>query len=105
MNGGSVSFKLTGNNATKCNQCQWIMNFKPGLFTGTDIDGKYRIVSVLGQGGMGTVYRLSFTLGKTFALKVTNFEKTLQIPIPTQIFRFKRERKRLLRSIIPTLSW
>jgi len=25
---------------------------KPGLFTGTDIDGKYRIVSVLGQGGM-----------------------------------------------------
>lgn len=44
---------------------------------GTVIDGKYRIDSQLGEGGMGKVYAVThLQLKKSFALKVMSFENT-----------------------------
>ena len=38
---------------------------------GTSVDGRYEVLSVLGEGGMGTVYEVRHaTLGRRFALKV-----------------------------------
>jgi eukaryotic-like serine/threonine-protein kinase len=57
----------------------------PGLVLGE----RYRIEDVIGQGGMGTVYRAQhLTLGKTFAVKVL---KTLHSARPDFVARFQRE--------------
>lgn len=57
----------------------------PGLVLGE----RYRIEGVIGQGGMGTVYRAQhLTLGKTFAVKVL---KTVHTARPDFVARFQRE--------------
>jgi serine/threonine protein kinase len=57
----------------------------PGLVLGE----RYRIEEVIGQGGMGTVYRAQhLTLGKTFAVKVL---KTVHTARPDFVARFQRE--------------
>jgi serine/threonine protein kinase len=56
---------------------------------GTVLGERYRIEEVIGQGGMGTVYRAQhLTLGKTFAVKVL---KTLHTARPDFVARFQRE--------------
>src|SRR5881409_764336 len=59
------------------------------LLVGEILDGKYRIESVLGSGGMGTVYRATrLLIGDTVALKVLRPETTSD---PQAIERFRRE--------------
>jgi eukaryotic-like serine/threonine-protein kinase len=61
---------------------------------GTIIDGKYRVESLMGQGGMGKVFRVThLQLNKTFALKLMNFNQT--DTDPNRIARFKREAEAL----------
>src|SRR5687767_5849968 len=57
---------------------------------GTIIDGKYRIDSQLGEGGMGKVYSVThLQLKKSFALKLMSFENvSSDHNLPA---RFKRE--------------
>ncbi|MBX7218456.1 MAG: protein kinase [Blastocatellia bacterium] len=64
---------------------------------GTVIDGKYRIDSLIGKGGMGKVYKAThLQLNKVFALKIMHFERTatsgsVESTANSQIVRFKRE--------------
>lgn len=63
---------------------------------GMIIDGKYRVESLMGQGGMGKVFRVThLQLNKTFALKLMNFSQTDNDP--NRIARFKREAEALAR--------
>lgn len=59
------------------------------LPSGLVLGERYRIEDVIGQGGMGTVYRAQhLTLGKTFAVKVL---KTVHSARPDFVARFQRE--------------
>ncbi len=59
------------------------------LAPGTVLGERYRIEEVIGQGGMGTVYRAQhLTLGKTFAVKVL---KGMHSARPDFVARFQRE--------------
>jgi Protein kinase domain/PEGA domain len=59
------------------------------LPSGLVLGERYRIEGVIGQGGMGTVYRAQhLTLGKTFAVKVL---KTVHSARPDFVARFQRE--------------
>jgi serine/threonine-protein kinase len=61
---------------------------------GTTIDGKYRIDSLMGKGGMGKVFRVThLQLNKTFALKLMNFNP--EDADPNRLARFKREAEAL----------
>ncbi|MBL8148418.1 MAG: protein kinase [Blastocatellia bacterium] len=61
---------------------------------GTIIDGKYRVESVLGEGGMGKVFRVThIQLEKTFALKLMHFDP--HDNDPNKLVRFKREAETL----------
>lgn len=62
----------------------------PGpLAPGTQLGKRYRIESILGEGGMGAVYRAhDRELNRTVALKVIRPELTTR---PTAVERFKRE--------------
>lgn len=63
----------------------------PDPLVGTIIDRRYQVVQVLGEGGMGTVYRVRHTiLGRQFALKVLKRELSSDPELPT---RFIREAK------------
>ncbi|MDH4281969.1 MAG: serine/threonine protein kinase, partial [Myxococcales bacterium] len=56
---------------------------------GRTIDGRYRVDAVLGEGGMGLVYRVTHTrLNKPLAMKVLRRENTRD---PEVIARFRRE--------------
>lgn len=56
---------------------------------GTTIDGKYRIESILGEGGMGTVYLSTrLMIGDTVAVKILHSQ---QVSNPQAIERFRRE--------------
>ncbi|MGO9764414.1 MAG: protein kinase domain-containing protein [Myxococcaceae bacterium] len=56
---------------------------------GTVLGERYRIEEVIGQGGMGTVYRAQhLALGKTFAVKVL---KAMHSARPDFVARFQRE--------------
>src|SRR5258706_16416747 len=56
---------------------------------GTEVAGRYRILSLVGQGGMGTVYRAEHLhLRKVFALKVLQLRN---IDRPEVAARFERE--------------
>ncbi len=73
---------------------------------GDVIDEKYRIDSLLGEGGMGKVFRVThIKLDKTFALKLMHFN---QSTTPTeagenQILRFKREAEVLAKITHPNV--
>jgi serine/threonine protein kinase len=61
----------------------------PLLPPGTVLGERYRIEEMIGQGGMGTVYRAQhLTLGKTFAVKVL---KAMHTARPDFVARFQRE--------------
>jgi len=69
---------------------------------GTIIDGKYQVTTLLGEGGMGKVFRVNhINLGKTFALKLMSFSiaepqaKELQPVDSNRLIRFKREAEAL----------
>lgn len=56
---------------------------------GKTIDGKYRIESILGEGGMGTVYLSTrLMIGDTVAVKILH---SAQVSDPQAIERFRRE--------------
>lgn len=56
---------------------------------GSLIGGRYRVESVLGQGGMGAVYRVQhLTIRKNMAIKVLSRK---MMSIPTVVARFERE--------------
>ncbi|MEW6731609.1 MAG: bifunctional serine/threonine-protein kinase/formylglycine-generating enzyme family protein [Acidobacteriota bacterium] len=57
---------------------------------GTVIDGKYRVESLIGKGGMGWVFRVTnLQLNNTLALKLIDLTKTDNAT--SRIYRFKRE--------------
>ncbi|HVY48703.1 MAG TPA: serine/threonine-protein kinase, partial [Minicystis sp.] len=59
-------------------------------FIGKVVDGRYEVVSVLGEGGMGTIYEVRHaTLGRRFALKVLRRD----IADPELVARFIQEAK------------
>ncbi|MEW6736542.1 MAG: serine/threonine-protein kinase, partial [Acidobacteriota bacterium] len=61
---------------------------------GTVIDGKYRVETLLGRGGMGKVYRVThMTLNKDFALKVVTFHSGKSEA--NHLIRFHREAEAL----------
>ncbi|MEW6731083.1 MAG: bifunctional serine/threonine-protein kinase/formylglycine-generating enzyme family protein [Acidobacteriota bacterium] len=61
---------------------------------GTIIDNKYRIESLLGEGGMGRVYRVThIQLDKIFALKLMHFNQS--DTDPNRMIRFRREAEAL----------
>lgn len=61
---------------------------------GDVIDNKYSIDSLMGEGGMGKVFRVKHTqLGKTFALKLMHLDRMEMDP--TLVAKFKREAKTL----------
>ncbi len=64
-----------------------------GLYAGRIIDGKYRLLSHLGSGGMGNVFAAEHVeLGKRFALKFLRSDATSK---PNAIKRFEREAQML----------
>ncbi|MEW6730601.1 MAG: bifunctional serine/threonine-protein kinase/formylglycine-generating enzyme family protein [Acidobacteriota bacterium] len=66
------------------------------LVSGTIIDGKYRVDSLMGRGGMGKVYRVThLQLNKIFALKLMTF--SVNDTDPSRVMRFKREAEALAR--------
>ncbi|MBI4748904.1 MAG: protein kinase [Acidobacteria bacterium] len=75
-------------NVLKCPKDQSDLAFSmPGT---TLIDGKYRILSCLGRGGMGTVYRAEHVhLGRQFAIKTVLPDFASRDP--TAIERFRQE--------------
>ena len=61
---------------------------RPGLI-GQTIDGRYRVEALLGEGGMGLVYRVTHTqLNKPLAIKVLRRENTHDEEV---LARFRRE--------------
>jgi serine/threonine-protein kinase len=62
----------------------------PGVqLVGTTISGRYKVESLLGTGGMGSVYLVQHThMRKRFALKILN-SQTAQVP--EMVARFERE--------------
>ena len=62
---------------------------KPEALIGTIIDGRYRVDAMLGEGGMGLVYRVEhIKLRKTLAIKVLRSENTRDQEV---LARFQRE--------------
>ncbi|MBI4854790.1 MAG: protein kinase [Acidobacteria bacterium] len=77
---------------------------------GTIIDGKYQITTLLGEGGMGKVFRVNhINLGKTFALKLMSFSasetssKELQQEDSNRLIRFRREAEALAKITHPNV--
>ena len=59
------------------------------LPTGTTVAGRYKVESLLGSGGMGSVYLVQHThMRKRFALKMLNAETSR---LPEMVARFERE--------------
>ncbi|MCS6884116.1 MAG: bifunctional serine/threonine-protein kinase/formylglycine-generating enzyme family protein [Acidobacteriota bacterium] len=72
---------------------------------GDIIEDKYRIDSLIGEGGMGKVFRVTHTkLDKTFALKLMHFDRDLKKEaLENQILRFKREAETLAKVTHPNI--
>ena len=74
------------------------------LTPGTLLQNRYRIVSLLGEGGMATVYRAYDTrLEREVALKVIRTELFGQAVIERILRRFEREAKALARLTHPNI--
>ncbi|MEW6732972.1 MAG: bifunctional serine/threonine-protein kinase/formylglycine-generating enzyme family protein [Acidobacteriota bacterium] len=72
------------------------------LTLGTIIDNKYRVESLMGQGGMGKVFRVThLQLNKTFALKLMSFDD--KDTDTNRVLRFKREAEALARIAHPNI--
>lgn len=80
-------------------------NIDNQLEIGSVLDGKYRIDDLLGQGGMGMVFRVTHVqLKKTFALKVMLFDKAKDdADRANRLARFKREAEVLARISHPNI--
>jgi len=69
---------------------------------GTEIEGKYRVDRLLGQGGMGKVFKVThLKLGKTFALKLMH--QAQATANPANLVRFEREAEALARVTHPNV--
>lgn len=75
------------------------------LEPGAVIDGKYRLDALIGQGGMGKVFRVThLQLNKTFALKVMLLDVARNADEQRQrLARFKREAEALARISHPNI--
>lgn len=75
---------------------------------GTIIDGKYKITTLLGEGGMGKVFRVTHVnLGKTFALKLMSFSSLdgglANSQDANRLVRFRREAEALAKISHPNV--
>ncbi|MBL8194877.1 MAG: SUMF1/EgtB/PvdO family nonheme iron enzyme [Blastocatellia bacterium] len=77
---------------------------------GTIIDGKYKITTLLGEGGMGKVFRVAHVnLGKTFALKLMSFSsldgesRLANSQDANRLVRFRREAEALAKISHPNV--
>ncbi|MFY9225015.1 MAG: hypothetical protein WAQ98_20240, partial [Blastocatellia bacterium] len=75
---------------------------------GTIIDGKYKITTLLGEGGMGKVFRVThINLGKTFALKLMSFSSLdgglANNQDANRLVRFRREAEALAKISHPNI--
>lgn len=69
---------------------------------GMIIDGKYRIESLMGKGGMGKVFKVThLQLNKTFAVKLMNFSPSDNDP--SRLARFRREAEALAKISHPNV--
>lgn len=69
---------------------------------GTQIEGKYRVDKLLGQGGMGKVFKVThLKLSKTFALKLMHPAQVTANP--ANLVRFEREAEALARITHPNV--
>jgi eukaryotic-like serine/threonine-protein kinase len=75
------------------------------LEIGTVIEGKYRIDDLIGQGGMGKVFRVThLQLNKVFALKVMLFDRAKsETEQANRLARFRRESEALARVSHPNI--
>jgi eukaryotic-like serine/threonine-protein kinase len=80
-------------------------NLENQLEIGSVLDGKYRIDDLLGQGGMGMVFRVTHVqLKKTFALKVMLFDQAKdEADRANRLARFRREAEVLARISHPNI--
>ncbi|MBK7992043.1 MAG: protein kinase [Blastocatellia bacterium] len=74
------------------------------LSIGTVINEKYRIEALIGEGGMGKVFRVShLELNKTFALKLMKFDSSNIGSGSARVSRFRREASTLARLSHPNI--
>jgi serine/threonine protein kinase len=76
-----------------------------GLFhDGAELDGRYRLLEVLGRGGFGVVYKAEqLATGQPVAVKVLKVPIQCEGPAPAEVARFEREMKAVARLAHPSI--
>jgi len=62
---------------------------------GSVVDNKYRIINLIGQGGMGKVYKVKYS-GKIYALKIVDKNKSNQYELQEAHYAYELDNKNLL---------